>query len=164
MNVNRFADFNLKSNDTDRLLEACATCTPQQLEAVDFYGNTALLKACYLGNLEAVQVLLSFNVNLHAINYFGQNALTLAAYAGSLGVVCELLKYRSYTDFTLSSMIPPICVAVLKGHKNLMAFFENMHPMSFRSVHGLTVGDLHNMQEENMGQNGYCNIFENVFK
>ncbi|XP_055917744.1 DNA replication inhibitor plutonium isoform X2 [Eupeodes corollae] len=134
-------------------MKACAACTPQQLEVVDSYGNTALLKACYLGNVDAVRVLLKFNVNLHAINFFGQNALTLAAHSGSLEVVNELLKYRSYTDFTLSSMIPPICVALLRGHEQLIGFFQNMHPMSFRSAHGLTLSDLYTMKMEYEPQN-----------
>lgn len=146
--------MNKKDFDKNRqLAKACGTCTPRQLETVDYYGNTALLKACFLGNLDAVRVLLSFSANLYAVNYFGQNALTLATYAGSLEVVCELLKHRSFTDFTLSSMIPPICVAVLKGHQHLMTFFESMHPVSFRSVHGLTVGDLLDMYIKNTKQN-----------
>jgi len=50
------------------------------LEEVDSYGNTALLKACYLGRFDCARTLLEFGGNIFAMNYFGQNALTLASY------------------------------------------------------------------------------------
>nr|BAD72921.1 plu [Drosophila sechellia] len=89
------------------------------LEDVDMYGNTALLKACYLGRFECACTLLEFGANIFAMNYFGQNALTLATYAGHLNLVKELLRRRSYKDFNLSSMIPALCVATLQKHSGL---------------------------------------------
>ncbi|KAH8389297.1 hypothetical protein KR200_010972, partial [Drosophila serrata] len=109
------------------------------LEQLDCYGNTALLKACYLGRFECARTLLEFGGNIFAINYFGQNALTLATYAGHLSLVQELLRRRSYKDFNLSSLIPAICVATVQKHADLEQFFAQLDPngvQETQTVHG----------------------------
>jgi len=109
------------------------------LEEVDSYGNTALLKACYLGRLDCARTLLEFGGNIFAMNYFGQNALTLASYAGHLPLVKELLRRRSYMDFNLSSMIPALSVAVMQKHSALEAYFTQLDPQGVQetqTVHG----------------------------
>ncbi|EDX07886.1 DNA replication inhibitor plutonium [Drosophila simulans] len=118
------------------------------LEDVDMYGNTALLKACYLGRFECARTLLEFGANIFAMNYFGQNALTLATYAGHLTLVKELLRRRSYKDFNLSSMIPALCVATLQKHSALVAYFTQLDPRGVQetqTVHGLGVAELRGM-------------------
>lgn len=47
----------------------------KELERVDGYGNTALLKACYLGRSEAVKMLLRAGANFKTINNLGKNIL-----------------------------------------------------------------------------------------
>ncbi|KAH8258256.1 hypothetical protein KR038_008758, partial [Drosophila bunnanda] len=109
------------------------------LEQLDSYGNTALLKACFLGRFECARTLLEFGGNIFALNYFGQNALTLATYAGHLPLVQELLRRRSYKDFNLSSLIPAICVATVQKHTALEQFFAQLDPNGVRetqTVHG----------------------------
>ncbi|XP_070068563.1 DNA replication inhibitor plutonium [Drosophila takahashii] len=121
------------------------------LEEVDSYGNTALLKACYLGRFECARTLLEFGGNIFAINYFGQNALTLASYAGHLPLVKELLRWRTYKDFNLSSMIPALCVATMQKHSALEAFFTQLDPMGVQeihTVHGLGVEELRKMMRQ----------------
>nr|AAO17638.1 PLU [Drosophila funebris] len=118
------------------------------IEELDIYGNTALLKACYMGRLECARILLDFGADIHAINYFGQNALTLATYAGNLQLVLELLRYRTYQDFNLSSLIPAICVATLRQNKALEEYFKRLDPagsQDLHTVHGLGVNDLKQM-------------------
>lgn len=43
----------------------------KDLEKVDSYGNTALLKACYLGRTNAVKMLLQAGANFKTINNLG---------------------------------------------------------------------------------------------
>ncbi|XP_017093690.2 DNA replication inhibitor plutonium [Drosophila bipectinata] len=121
------------------------------LEDMDGYGNTALLKACYLGRFECARTLLHFGANIFAVNYFGQNALTLATCAGHLPLVQELLCRRSYKDFNRSSLIPALCVAVMKKHADLEKYFIGLDPVgvhSTQTVHGLGVSDLKKMITE----------------
>lgn len=118
------------------------------IEELDMYGNTALLKACYMGRFECARILLNFGADIHAINYFGQNALTLATYAGHLQLVLELLRHRTYQDFNLSSLIPAICVAAMRQHKSLEDYFKSLDPrgaQELHTVHGLGVNDLQQM-------------------
>ncbi|XP_011185439.1 DNA replication inhibitor plutonium isoform X2 [Zeugodacus cucurbitae] len=108
------------------------------LEEADIYGNTPLLKACYLGRRKHVELLLHVGANLNAINYLGQNALTLATYCGSLDVVRLLLRFRSYTDFNKSSIVPALCVACLRQNKTLINYFKRF-PSSeeeLKTAHG----------------------------
>nr|XP_036669842.1 DNA replication inhibitor plutonium isoform X2 [Drosophila suzukii] len=121
------------------------------LEEVDSYGNTALLKACYLGRFDCARTLLEFGGNIFAMNYFGQNALTLASYAGHLPLVKELLRRRSYMDFNLSSMIPALSVAVMQRHSALEAYFTQLDPQGVQetqTVHGLGVEELRGMMRQ----------------
>ncbi|KAH8254779.1 hypothetical protein KR032_012092 [Drosophila birchii] len=122
------------------------------LEQLDSYGNTALLKACYLGRFECARTILGFGGNIFAINYFGQNALTLATYAGHLPLVQELLRRRSYKDFNLSSLIPAMCVATVQKHADLEQFFARLDPNGVHETQtyiillaGLGVGELRGM-------------------
>ncbi|KAH8298436.1 hypothetical protein KR044_002977, partial [Drosophila immigrans] len=111
----------------------------QNIEDLDKYGNTALLKACYMGRFECARILLDFGADIRAVNYFGQNALTLATYTGHLPLVSELLRYRSYKDFNLSSLIPAICVAAMRQHKTLEEYFRRLEPKAvqdLQTVHG----------------------------
>lgn len=43
----------------------------KDLEKVDEYGNTALLKSCYLGQTRSVKMLLKAGANFKAINNLG---------------------------------------------------------------------------------------------
>lgn len=109
------------------------------IEELDQYGNTALLKACYLGKFECARILLDFGANIHAINYCGQNALTLATYAGNLRLILELLRHRTYQDFNKSSLMPAACVATLRHHKAIEDYFLRIDPSGIediQTVHG----------------------------
>ncbi|XP_016986110.1 DNA replication inhibitor plutonium [Drosophila rhopaloa] len=124
---------------------------PNSLEELDSYGNTALLKACYLGRFECAHTLLEFGGNIYAMNYFGQNALTLASYSGHLHLVKELLRRRSYEDFNLSSMIPALCVAIMQKHTALEAYLIQLDPngaQETQTVHGLGVEELRGMMKQ----------------
>ncbi|XP_011200025.2 DNA replication inhibitor plutonium [Bactrocera dorsalis] len=125
-----------------RALLAQYKSNPQQydLEETDIYGNTPLLKACYLGRRDHVDLLLKRGANLKAMNYLGQNALTLATYCGSLDVVRLLLRFRSYTDFNKSSIVPALCVACLRRNHTLINYFRRF-PSSeeeLTTAHGMT--------------------------
>ncbi|XP_067628793.1 DNA replication inhibitor plutonium [Eurosta solidaginis] len=119
---------------------------PKQLdlEEADFYGNTPLLKACYMGKGEHVRLLIRYGASLTAINYLGQNALTLATYAGSLDVIRLLLRYRSYSDFNKSSIVPALCVATLRQNKKLIEFFRRFSAPEeeVQTAHGVSPAQL----------------------
>ncbi|XP_034476811.1 DNA replication inhibitor plutonium [Drosophila innubila] len=134
-------------NDVVSLRIICSKARNHQynIEELDMYGNTALLKACYMGKFECARILLDFGADIYAINYFGQNALTLATYAGHFQLVLELLRHRTYQDFNLSSLIPAICVATMEKHTILEDYFKHLDPRGaedLHTVHGLGVTDL----------------------
>ncbi|XP_017483468.1 PREDICTED: DNA replication inhibitor plutonium [Rhagoletis zephyria] len=111
-----------------------------ELEETDDYGNTPLLKACFMGKPEHAEVLIRYGANLKAINYLGQNALTMATYAGSLEVVRLLLRFRSYSDFNKSSILPALCVACLRQNKTLIDFYKRFTTTEeeVKTAHGLS--------------------------
>ncbi|ALC41360.1 plu, partial [Drosophila busckii] len=132
------AVFNCVSyNDVISLRNICMLARKHQynLEELDKFGNTPLLKACYLGRLECVCILLEFGADIYTINYFGQNALTLATYGGYFPIVLELLQRRSYQDFNLSSLIPAICVATMRQHYALEDYFMRLDQNSTQEIH-----------------------------
>ncbi|XP_034652483.1 DNA replication inhibitor plutonium [Drosophila subobscura] len=133
-----------------RIICTMARNREYNVEDLDMYGNTALLKACYLGRLECACTLLEFGANIYAVNYFGQNALTLATYSGCYPLVRELLHRRSYKDFNLSSLIPASCVAAMQNHVDIEEYFMKIDPSGVhdQTVHGLGVHDLHEMVEK----------------
>ncbi|EDW74863.1 plutonium [Drosophila willistoni] len=135
-------------DDVVSLRIICSLPQEYNIEEVDHYGNTALLKACFLGRLECARTLLDLEANIYAVNYFGQNALTLATYEGHLPLVHELLRRRSYKDFNLSSLIPAIFVAVMRQHYTLELHFQKMDPAGvhdLQTVHGLDINELRQM-------------------
>ncbi|XP_030388508.1 DNA replication inhibitor plutonium [Scaptodrosophila lebanonensis] len=139
--------------DQDDIVSLRIICTlvgnsRYNIEALDRFGNTPLLYACYLGRFECARTLLEFRANIYAINYFGQNALTLATYAGHFQLVVELLRYRTYQDFNLSSLIPAVCVAVMRQHYEIINFLTRLDSegtMELQTVHGLGVKDMRHM-------------------
>ncbi|EDW36019.1 GL17572 [Drosophila persimilis] len=133
-----------------RIICTMARNREYNVEELDKYGNTALLKACYLGRFECARTLLEFGANIYAVNYFGQNALTLATYSGNYSLVRELLQRRSYKDFNLSSLIPASCVAAMQSHVDIEEFFMKVDSSGAhdQTVHGLGVYDLHEMVEK----------------
>lgn len=136
------------------------------VESKDAAGNTALLLAARLGQFDCVDILLEFGgANCQVINVYGmrlnslneriytrnvlnhfvsihfhlgQNALTLATYAGCIKCIKKLLTKWTYKSYTESSLLPPVCVAAMKGHANVIKFFCQLTPMpnSIQSVHG----------------------------
>ncbi|XP_022227623.1 DNA replication inhibitor plutonium [Drosophila obscura] len=133
-----------------RIICTMARNREYNVEELDMYGNTALLKACYMGRFECASTLLEFGANIYAVNYFGQNALTLATYSGNYPLVRELLHRRSYKDFNLSSLIPASCVAAMQNHVDIEEYFMKKDPSGAhdQTVHGLGVNDLHQMMEK----------------
>ncbi|XP_004522824.1 DNA replication inhibitor plutonium [Ceratitis capitata] len=119
------------------------------LEETDKYGNTPLLRACYLAKVEHADLLIRHGASLKAINYLGQNALTLATYAGSLDVVRLLLRYRSYTDFNKSSIVPALCVACLRQNQTLINFFKRFPATAeeVKTAHGLSPAQIRQWAE-----------------
>ncbi|XP_037956647.1 DNA replication inhibitor plutonium [Teleopsis dalmanni] len=116
---------------------------PVQLDVLDEYSNTPLLKACYLGSLVCAKMLLQAGADIQVINSMGQNALTLATYSRNKTLVLELLKYRSYDDFNSTSMLPALMVAkMLKNHDLIALFktFTHKHD-DLTTVHGLQVNE-----------------------
>ncbi|EDV98302.1 DNA replication inhibitor plutonium isoform X2 [Drosophila grimshawi] len=131
-----------------RIICTLARNRQYNLEELDKYGNTALLKACYLGKLECACTLLEFGANIYVVNYFGQNALTLATHSGHFQLVLELLRRRTYQDFNLSSLIPAVCVAAMRQHSLLENYFMSIDPLGTKdlhTVHGLGIKDLRQM-------------------
>lgn len=53
----------------------------------------------------------------------GQNALTMATYAGDRGTCEVLLEKWSYKEFNKTSIVTPMCAAVLTGNYELVQFY-----------------------------------------
>lgn len=68
----------------------------------------------------------------------GQNALTLASYAGCIDCVKLLLTKWTYKDYTEASILPPLCVAAMKGHLDIVNYFcqRTPRPTTIQSAHG----------------------------
>lgn len=61
--------------------------------------------------------------------YLGQNALTLASHSGNIDIVRLLLDEEwTYKDFTETSLVPPLCVAAMRGHLELVKFYAKLIP------------------------------------
>ena len=102
---------------------------------VDENGNTPLLVAALQGNVKCMNAILKTGIaNFKQINYFGQNALTLATYSGNLKCVKLLLTKWSYKDYNETSFTPPICVAAMSGHLDLVRYFSMLHKPEFRPI------------------------------
>ncbi|KAL9913903.1 plutonium [Glossina fuscipes fuscipes] len=130
-------------NDLLALRKVCNR--QEERERKDFYGNTALLKACYLGRLEAALILLRSGADVKAANYCGQNALTLATYANNRELVYELLRWCTYKEFNQLTLTPPICVATMLGHWPLQKFYKELDRHNYeyiQTAHGLNCDDI----------------------
>ncbi|KAJ6646049.1 DNA replication inhibitor plutonium [Pseudolycoriella hygida] len=115
------------------------------VEYRDDNGNTLLLIAAYLGKSDCVDILLEIGqANFEAINVFGQNALTLASYVGCIDCIKMLLTKWSYKNYTESTLLPPLCVAAMRGHLEIVDLFCQLTPSpnDIKSVHGVTPMDL----------------------
>lgn len=71
----------------------------------------------------------------------GQNALTLATYAGCLDCIKILLTKWTYKNYTESTLLPPLCVAAMKGHLEIVNFFCQLTPPPhlIQSAHGESI-------------------------
>lgn len=72
----------------------------------------------------------------------GQNALTLATYSGDRKTCELLLKAISYKELLNTSILTPMCTAVLNGDYDLVRFFaeydfSNRNECATASVHGM---------------------------
>lgn len=124
---------------SEHLAHHLKTRKDYDIEKTDSYGNTPLLKACYLGKTKSVQYLLSYGANIAAINACGQSTLNLAIWSGSSELVALLLSKRSYSQFAKSSLFPPICVAELKDWNEMVVYLCKFGATrSEKTVHGLT--------------------------
>lgn len=109
------------------------------IEKNDSYGNTPLLKACYLGETKSVHYLLDYGANVAAINSCGQTTLNLAIWSGIPELVELILSKRSYKDFAQASFIPPISVAELRNWDEMVIHLKRHYYASTTetTVHGL---------------------------
>ncbi|XP_037037583.1 DNA replication inhibitor plutonium [Bradysia coprophila] len=128
------------------------------VECKDDTGNTPLLQAAYLGKSNCMQLLLEIGqANCKVINVHGQNALTLASYAGCIECIEILLAKWTYKDYTESSFLPPLCVAAMRGHLNVVNLFCQLTPSPnvIQSVHGITPLQL-------AEKNGYSDVVQRL--
>ncbi|XP_037825659.1 DNA replication inhibitor plutonium [Lucilia sericata] len=137
----------VSQNDICSLRIVCTMARDKkhELEQSDYYGNTALLKACYLGSLEAVITLLQFGADIKAVNHYGQNALTLATCSGNIKLICELLRCCSYKEFNKTTLTPALCVATLRQNWQLVKFYKELdryNSEDIQTAHGLNYEDI----------------------
>lgn len=66
----------------------------ESVNIVDKFGNTALIRAAYIGELGIVNELLKDKtIDPNILNISGDNALILASYQGYVDIVRDLLKH-----------------------------------------------------------------------
>lgn len=140
-----------RQNDPHALRNRLLACN-DDVDKMDRNGNTALLIAAQNGYFTCLDLLLNEgHANYKLINVFGgfscdqqqldfdsilyllhsgtgQNALTLATFAGSEACVRLLLSKWTYERFSKRCLTPPLCVAALKGHMELVRWFCGMYP------------------------------------
>ncbi|KAL5277475.1 plu family protein [Megaselia abdita] len=128
----------------EHLIHYLKTRKDYDIEKSDSYGNTPLLKACYLGETKSAQYLLSYGANIDAINSCGQSTLNLALWSGVPEIVELILSKRSYQHFVKSSLIPPICVAELRGWDEMVVYLQTHYQASKseKTVHGLSYAQI----------------------
>lgn len=74
----------------------------------------------------------------------GQNSLSLAAYSGDQLTCDELLRVWPYKNYNKTSMLTPLCVAIMREHIDLVRFFLTIDIVSSKAtkcktatVHGI---------------------------
>ncbi|GIZ51698.1 ankyrin repeat domain-containing protein [Noviherbaspirillum aridicola] len=83
------------------------------IEARAFNGDTALMTACFKGNLPAVQALLEKGAE---VNRPGWTPLHYAAYSGSTEIVRLLLDKSAYIDAESPNKTTPLMMAAMGGN------------------------------------------------
>lgn len=80
----------VKSNDVHVVLDLLGRGA--DVNALDRYGQTALMLAAHAGHREAVETLIAHRARLDVTAKFGLSALMLAVVAGHYEVACLLAK------------------------------------------------------------------------
>ena len=90
--------------------------SPELLNAKGEGGETALQRAAYEGQLEAVRFLLGAGAEIDARNEADQPALLFAAYRGHTAIVDTLLAHGAAFDFQDQRGNSPLHFAAREGH------------------------------------------------
>ncbi|MFZ6765937.1 ankyrin repeat domain-containing protein [Undibacterium sp. Di26W] len=117
-----------------------------KLEARAMNGDTVLMLACYLGNLQAVKALIERGAE---INQPGWTALHYAAVNGNKEIIALLLEHSAYIDTESPNKTTPLMMAARSGKMNAVALLldEGADP-SLKNDLGLTALDFANEVEQ----------------
>lgn len=65
--------------------------------------------------------------------------MTLASYSGSFDCVTILLTKWTYADYSEACIMPPLCVAAMRGHLMLVKLFCSLkpEPTEIRTAHSI---------------------------
>ncbi|MFZ6756455.1 ankyrin repeat domain-containing protein [Undibacterium sp. Ji50W] len=117
-----------------------------KLEARAMNGDTVLMLACYLGNLQAVKALIERGAE---INQPGWTALHYAAVNGNKEIIALLLEHSAYIDTESPNKTTPLMMAARSGKMGAVALLldEGADP-SLKNDLGLTALDFANEVEQ----------------
>ncbi|MFZ6722928.1 ankyrin repeat domain-containing protein [Undibacterium sp. Ji49W] len=117
-----------------------------KLEARAMNGDTALMLACYLGNVPAVKALIERGAE---INQPGWTALHYAAANGSKEIIALLLEHSAYIDTESANKTTPLMMAARTGKMDAVALLldEGADPLLKNDL-GLTALDFANEVEQ----------------
>ena len=101
-------------NDNQALKEALSRGAP--VDGHNEQGETALIWACYMGNNDAVDLLLKHGANPHTICKAGISPLMAAALNGRLSVIKTLLANPDPLQKNPETLVHAITLALEKGH------------------------------------------------
>lgn len=136
-----------------KLIEELILRSPESLNIYDLGGYSALDNAVRSGNLDALRLLVKYEVNINAQDHNGITALHLAAKEGSLEMVMELLRLgvnvhpqdragRDAMVFAISGEPQTdIIDALIKGGMNIDRQFPNQHGYLAHSIRMIGTSD-----------------------
>lgn len=92
----------------------------------DANGDTVLIHAVRMKNADAIESVLSFDVNINVQNNNGDTALIEAARGGDAAIVTMLLEACADTGILNNQGQTALDVALAQGHNNVVALLANL--------------------------------------
>jgi len=100
------------------------TGTVHDVNARDGEGNTALMAAARVGNVELLTVLLRRGANVNAQNRHGVRALTFAVLKSDLAAVALLLAHEAEPNYADQHGASPLALAILRRQAKIASLLS----------------------------------------
>ena len=108
-----------------KAVEGCLSEGGVDVDALNQYGNTALIEAANHGDTEIVKLLMPFNPDLNTTSAGGRTALMCAAFKGHREVVEILLENGANRDIRDLDGENALGLARLRGNDDIASLLES---------------------------------------